>query len=441
MISKLASLRHHAGFIKYFKNTSWLFAEKILRMVVGLFVGVWVARYLGPEQFGLLSYAGSFVGLFAALATLGLDSIVIRELVKDERRSEVLLGTAFWLKLVGAGTVLILLEGTVQFTSGDRYTNTLILLIAAAMIFQSFNVINFYFQARVLSKYIVYANMIALSLSGLAKISLILYEAPLIAFAVVVLFDSVVSALGMLYFFRKYSAIKFKNLRFSPSAAAALLKDSWPLIFSGIAISVYMKIDQVMIKEMVNSEAVGQYAAAVKLCEAWYFIPVVIASSLFPAIINAKKQSEALYYVRLQRLYNFMVWLALVIAVAMSFLGGWIVDLLYGSQYSQASDVLIVYVWSGVFVFFGTAWSKWMVLENQQATILKLHILSMISNVILNLILIPHFGIIGATLATLISYALGHTVFALFFKNQVPAVKMFWATLNVKQVLQNKGFQ
>ena len=148
--------------MKYFKNTSWLFAEKILRMVVGLLVGVWVARYLGPEKFGLLSYALSFVGLFSIVATFGLDEIVVREIVKDESRRDGLIGTAFWLKLFGAFVVLLALAFAVKFTSNDDNTNILVFIIASALIFQSFNVVDFYFQSKVMGKFIVYANLISL---------------------------------------------------------------------------------------------------------------------------------------------------------------------------------------------------------------------------------------------------------------------------------------
>jgi len=203
MIKKLNQLKNHQGFMKYFKNTSWLFAEKILRMVVGLFVGIWVARYLGPEQFGLFSYAQSFVGLFTAIATLGLDGIVIRELVKDESSRDELIATAFWLKLMGAIGVLLVLAIAVNFTSNDTYTNTLVFIIASATILQSFNVIDFYFQSKVLSKYVVFANIISLFISSLVKIALILKEAPLEAFAWVIVFDSFVLAFGFGYFYIK----------------------------------------------------------------------------------------------------------------------------------------------------------------------------------------------------------------------------------------------
>jgi O-antigen/teichoic acid export membrane protein len=407
MIAKLKSLKNNQGFIKYFQNTSWLFAEKILRMVAGLFVGIWVARYLGPEQFGSFSYAQSFVGLFTAIATLGLDGIVVRELIKDQKHKDELIATAFWLKVMGAIGVLTILAIATNFTSNDSSTNILVFIIASSTIFQTFNVVDMYFQSKVMSKYIVYVNIISLFISSLVKITLILNEAPLIAFAWVVLFDSFVLAIGFIYFYIKNNLeLKIKNLTFNKSMAVDLLRDSWPLILSGIAVSVYMKIDQVMINEMLNAEAVGQYAAAAKLSEAWYFIPIVIASSLFPAIINVKKQSEELYYKRLQKLYNLMVWIAIAIALPMTFLSDWIINQLYGTQYNLAGSVLMIHIWAGVFVFLGVAASRWFVAENLQKYSFYRTFAGAVVNVALNYILIPIYGIHGAAFATLISQAM-----------------------------------
>lgn len=397
------NLKQRPNLRRYFANTSWLLGEKILRMVVGLFVGVWVARYLGPEKFGLLSYAQSFVWLFATIATLGLDGIIVRQLVKEESKRDVLLGTAFCLKLIGAIGVLLGLTIAINFTSNDRYTNILVFIIASATIFQSFNVIDFYYQANVLSRYVVYANVISLFFSSIIKIVLILYEAPLVAFAWTIVFDSVVLAVGFIYFYL-HNQFSFRAWKFKKSIAVSLLKDSWPLILSGMVISIYMKIDQVMIKEMMNAEAVGQYAAAVRISEAWYFIPVVISASLFPAIINAKKQSEELYYVRLQKLYGLMIWLAIAIALPMTFLSDWVVHLLYGGQFNQAGSVLMIHIWAGVFVSLGVASGMWLLNENLQIFSTINTTIGAIVNVVLNYILIKRIGIEGAAWATLISY-------------------------------------
>ncbi|MFT6248628.1 MAG: O-antigen/teichoic acid export membrane protein [Cognaticolwellia sp.] len=407
---KLTNLKNNQGVMKYFKNTSWLFGEKILRMILGLFVGIWIARYLGPEQFGLFSYAQSFVALFATFATLGLDGIVIRSLVKDESHRDKLLGTAFILKLVGAILVLLLLAVAVFFQSNDHQTNLLIFIIASATIFQSFNTIDFYFQSKVLSKYVVYSNVFSLLLSSIIKVILILNEAPLIAFAYVILFDSLVLACGFIYFYFK-NELQVFAWSFDKKLAKSLLKDSWPLILTGLVISMYMKIDQVMIKNMLDLNAVGQYAAAVRLLEIWYFIPVVISSSLFPAIINAKETSKKLYYSRLQRLYDLMAWVAISIAITVIFLSDWLVHLLYGVQFSEASGVLMIQIWSVIFVFLGVASSKWFIAEGLQKYSFYRTLAGAVLNVILNFILIPLYGIYGAAIATLVSQIVASYLF------------------------------
>lgn len=415
MISRIRSLRAHQGFMRYFANTSWLFGEKILRMVVGLFVGIWVARYLGPEQFGLFSYAQSFVGLFTAIATLGLDGIVVRELVKDESRRDELIGTAFYLKLIGAIAVLIVLAVAIQFTSNDQYTNILVFIIASATIFQAFNVVDMYFQAKVLSKYVVFANIISLFISSIVKIVLILNDAPLIAFAWATLFDSVVLALGFIYFYLKNnSKFKFQNLKFTKATAVALLKDSWPLILSGIVVSIYMKIDQVMIKEMLDNEAVGQYAAAVRISEAWYFIPAVIASSLFPAIISSKKQSEELYYARLQKLYDLMVWFGILLVLPLWFFSDLIILTLFGEPFANAIDVFEVTIFILILIFISSVHGKWLLSEGLQRYSLFYSIMGVISNVVANLYFIPKYGIVGAAYGTVLAQTVPYL---LLFRN------------------------
>lgn len=401
--SKLSELKQHLGFMKYFKNMSWLVAEKILRMTVGLFVGIWVTRYLGPENFGLFSYTQSFVALFSVFAALGLNSILVRELVKDQSKRDVLLGTIFLLKLIGAIIVLILLGFATALQNNDALTNTLIFIIASGTVFQSFNVINFYFQSVVLSKFVVFSRTIVLFISSIIKVFLMLNEAPLIAFAYVGLFNGFFLSCNFIYFYFKNNLSIFQ-WSFSIQMAKSLLKDSWPLILSGILITIYMKIDQIMIKEMLGIEAVGQYAAAVRLSELWYFIPIIIVSSLFPAIINAKKKMGEEYQLKLQMLYDLMTWLAIAIALPMTFLSDWVVNLLYGEQFNQAGSVLMIHIWAGIFVFLGVASGKWLLNENLQLFSAVNTAIGACINIGMNYILIPKLGIEGAAWATLISY-------------------------------------
>ena len=399
--------------MKYFKNTSWLFGEKILRMIVGLFVGIWVARYLGPEQFGLFSYAQSFVGLFVAIAGLGLDGIIVRELVKDESKRDALLGTAFRLKLIGALLVLIALAIAVNLSEQDSLTTLLIFTIASATVFQSFNVIDFYFQAKVLSKYIVYANIISLLISSMVKVGLILNDAPLLYFAYSILFDNFILICGFLYFYRN-KALFVSRWYFDKKLARSLLKDSWPMILSGLVISVYMKIDQIMIKEMMNVEAVGFYSVAVKLTEIWLFITVAITSSIFPSIIKAKNISVDLYENRILNLYRVLFFISFVIAIFLSFFSEEIVMVLFGNSFYPSVQILVVYAWSNIFVFMNNASWKWYQIENLQKIAMVRLTLGALINVILNILFIKSYGLVGAAYATIISYSI-----AVYFGNLI----------------------
>jgi len=401
--AKFHKIELSSGFKKYFLNTGWLLFFNVFEMIIALFVGVYVARYLGPNNYGLFSYAGSFVGLFSAIAALGLDNIVVRELVKNEKKRDELLGTTFVLKIIGSILMLIAIVIAVRFTNNDSFTNLLIFVIAIGTIFQSFNVINFYFQSRVLSKYTVYAQIFATILCSVIKLLLIHLNMGLIYFAMVTLLQSIILASGFVAMYIKQKLNLF-SWRPKLDLAKKLLSDSWPLILSGMAISIYMKIDQVMIKNMLDAKAVGNYAVAVRLAEVWYFIPMAITNSLFPAIINAKKISEKLYYERLQKLYNLMTWSAIGIALPIMLFSHNIIKLLFGIQYQEAIGVLQIYIWAGVFVFLGCASGRWFLVENLQLLGSIYSFLGSILNVLLNILLIPKYGIVGAAWATLISY-------------------------------------
>ena len=170
-----------------------------------------------------------------------------------------------------------------------------------------------------------------------------------------------------------------------------------------------------MIKEMLDPESVGNYSAAVSLSEAWYFIPMAITSSVFPAIINAKKHSEELYYQRLQKLYDLMVWLAVTIALPTTFLAPWIIRVLYGEVFSQAAGVLSIHIWAGVFVFLGVASKNWLLTENLQIFSTINTSIGALANIVLNYILIKNMGINGAAISTLISYFIAAYLCLAFF--------------------------
>ena len=417
-MQRLKALKSHQGFMKYFKNTSWLFGEKILRMIAGLFIGIWVARYLGPEQFGLFSYAQSFVGLFTVIATLGLDGIIVRELVKDESRRDELIGTAFWLKVMGAIGVLIIVAISVNFTSNDTYTNTLVFIIASATIFQSFNVVDMYFQSKVMSKYVVYANIISLFISSIVKIALILNDAPLVAFAWVVLFDSFISSLGFIYFYIKNNSdLRIKHLTFKSETAFSLLKDSWPLIFAGIAISINMRIDQVMLKEFLGSESVGYYAAAVKISEAAIMVPHLIARSIFPSFVKSCKDNYKLFTKKIEQGYKYLFYFTFFIAACIYLLADFIITSTFGSEFLDSVYILQISCFLILLSSIGAINGIYFKTLNKQNKLMNRQIIMMIFNIIFNYLLIPVYGPSGAMISVVISSFISFILYDLIDKD------------------------
>jgi PST family polysaccharide transporter len=393
-------------------NTGWLFADRILRMGVGLFVGVWVARYLGVQQFGVFNYATAFVALFSTLSTLGLDAIVVRSIVREPEKRAEILGTAFWLKLLGGIAALVLAVSCIMVVRhDDSLTISLVAILSSVGIFQAFDTIDLWFQSQVQSKYTVIAKNTAFVVITLVKVILISIHAPLIAFAWAALGEIGLGAIGLIIYYRVrgYSPWLWP---WSLPLAKTLLKESWPLILSGVTIMIYMRIDQIMLGQMVGDKAVGLYSAATRISEVWYFIPMARASSVSPAIYAAKEVSESLYYRRIEQFLRLLSWLSIVVAVPMSFLSGTIITILFGKSYEASAYILAIHIWASLFVFMGVGTSSWFIAEGLTQFALRRTIIGAITNVFLNIFLIPAYGGVGAAIATVISQA-----FASFLSN------------------------
>lgn len=402
MIKNLFSKDSTPSFKKYLANTTWLITERTLRLLITFFIGVYIARYLGPDQFGVLSYALSYIAIFMAIGTLGLDSIIVKYLViNPEMRSDVI-GTAFYLKLVGTFLMWILLALSLMLVENDTLTTNIIGILALSTIFHAFNVIDYSFQAEVKSKYVTYVLFSQLIFSSVAKLFLINTQLPLIWFSYIYFLDALLVALGLCIIFL-WNNNKISLWTYKSHLGLKLLKQSWPLMLSSIAVTLYMRIDQIMIKEMLGIKDVGIYSVAVQLSEAFYFIPIVITASLFPAIINAKKIDLDYYDKQMKRLYSLMIWGAIIIAVAATFISPWLIPLLYGNEYSESAQVLTINIWAGVFVFLGLASGKWLINENLQMFAMYRTLLGLFINIFLNLLLIKSHGIYGAAISTLIS--------------------------------------
>lgn len=385
-------------------------------MGLGLFVGVWVARYLAPESYGTLNFAMAFVSFIIPLASLGLDTIVIREIVKNPSSAGCTL-TSAWLLQFMAGLLAIGINATAIFLMRpyDATSQVLVVILSSTILIKSFNVFDLWFQSEVRSGPAVVTRTIALLFSAAVKVSMILNGLTVVAFAAVSVLEAALVAAGLALSFRIF-ATKGTLTKPAIERMVGLLKNGWPLILTGFMIIIFMRTDQLMLGQMIGDTEVGIYSAATRIAEIWYFIPMSVAASVFPALITSKQNSETQYMARLQALYSAMTWMSLAFAGFISFFSPHIVRLLYGPEYSAAAPVLTLSAWGGVFVAQGVARGKWIIIENLQHYTMWYIGGAAAINIALNLILIPKYGSQGAALASVAAQASAVIIIPLFIR-------------------------
>lgn len=410
----IAKIKNNKGFIKYFKNTLWYLIEKLLRLIFGLFVGVWVARYLGPKQYGQLNYVIAFVGLFTPLSKLGLDGIISREVAKNDNNTDSILSTTLLLKLIVSIILVFISSFYMLFSKKDLIYFYLSIILSSTLVFKSFEVLEFYFRAKVKAKYISIATIFSLTLSSIIKIYLIIMKFSLIYFAIINLVEVLFIAIILFgYFLNENYVLSLRKI--SLNLGQKLIKESWPLIIGSFFAIIYLNIDKVMIEGILDSSSVGQYSAAVKVSTIWYFIPMSIGWSIQTAIVNAKKINEKLYYTRLQLLTTVTVIIAYLLIIPIAIFSKEIIFLLFGENYIKGGEVLVIHIFSSLFIFLNVGRSLWILNESYFKFEMSANILGGILNIVLNLYFIKKFGIVGAAWATLCSYLFSFFLSGAFF--------------------------
>jgi len=411
--SVLVKLKHQ-GFRRYFKNTSWVFFGRIITLIFSFFVGVYIARYLGPEKYGILNYVMSFVLIFSFIPAFGIDIILMRELVKYPDKKDQLLGTSFLIKVFG-GLLAICAVTLVSFIVGNGWSvNLLVLFFSFTFIFQAFNVLDTWFASQVLSKNVVLSQIFATASSAILKLIFIVLNFSIFWILLAFVFESVFLAVGLISFYKK-ADLSFSSWNFDKSYCISLLKVSWPLMLSTLFGVIFLRIDQIMLKFYLGVESVGVYSAAAKLSEVMYFIPGLLVASLFPAIVNAKIVHDSLFEGRLKKLYSMMIIISFSISTVVYLLSDYLVIKIFGSAYVSATAILKIYIWSLVPIFLGNVINQYLIIENFTKISLFLSVASATINVVLNLYLIPKYGMIGAAWATVLS-AFSIIIFPVLFK-------------------------
>ncbi|MGX5173624.1 flippase [Aliikangiella sp. IMCC44653] len=388
----------------FLTSISWLTLEKAMQLASALIIGIWIANYLGPQNFGFFSYAQSIISILIAIAMFGMDGIIVKDLTQNKHQLDSILSSALILKLTGSLVACLILTLILVTSNQNSSENWLLIVIGSSLLLQCFTVFELYFQSQVKNQYPAFAKITALLISALLKVILILNQAPLLYFGIAILIESICFSSLIFYFFYKQLGRAYV---YSPSLkkCTELLRSSWPLALSGLSIILYLKIDQIMIEKMLNSEQVGIYAAAAKISEAWYFLPIIISNTVFPALVKLKAGEQKTYFEFLRNIYTTMSWLAILIAIPTYLYSEEIVLFLFNASYLPAASVLSLHVWSGIFVFWLHASGRYLIAEGLHMHALFRNLIGAIVNISLNFYLIPTLGIWGAALATLISYA------------------------------------
>ncbi|MFZ4854986.1 MAG: flippase [Desulfuromonadaceae bacterium] len=400
---------------KIIGNTGWLFFDKGLRLGMGLLVSAWMARYLGPELFGTYNYALAFVMIFSTLANLGLDGIVVRDIVRDPACMDETLGSAFVLKFIaGILTLLVTSASIALLRPNDTLIFWMVTITAAGTVFQAFDTIDFWFQSQVCSKNVVYVRSVAFLLISFVKIALILAHAPLVAFALAGLGEVAIAAVGLVIAYKRNGRY-LRDWSASIPRVKKLLEDSWPLILGGLFLSIHARIDQVMLGQMISQQEVGYFSAATKLIDVLGFVPVIIYSSVAPEITNAKVQGEQIYFDKLAHVYRVMTILFLVTAVPVLLVADWLVVFLYGSEYQAAGKLLCLYVIRLFFTNIGMGKALFITNENLFRYAMLTALIGSISNIGLNYLWIPTYMSVGVIWAMIVSFAVSTFAVDIFF--------------------------
>ncbi|MEN9662638.1 MAG: hypothetical protein RL324_1587 [Verrucomicrobiota bacterium] len=404
-MQQLADVVVKPGFQKAAANFGWLLAERAARLVLGVVVGFLVARHLGPESLGRLSYAIALVTLAGSVVSFGLDQIVRRDLLTaPDTAASLLAGTALFRLVAGVTAYALVILLLVLGIGLSQREGQLLAIVGLTLLQPAAMVPDLWLQAHLKARYSVWAQTASLAVGAGLRIWLIATDAPLTAFAWVVVAEALLAAAGIILLARR-AGLRFGFGALQSTDTRRLIGEAWPLMFASVAVVIYMKIDEVMLRHMAGAAAVGIYSAATRLTEIWYFLPMALGSSLLPALLRARERGAAADATRLQQYYDLNAAVAYGLSVPMALAAPWVVAAAYGPEFAGSAPIVAIHIWSSVFVFLGVARGQWLVNEGLQKFYLAATMAGAVANVGLNLIFIPRWGGVGAAWATLISYA------------------------------------
>lgn len=378
-------------------NTAWLMLDKIVRMLLGLTVGAWVARYLGPSLYGELAYSIALVALFQTIANLGADGIIVRSIVRDMNDVSQILGSAIWLRIVfGIFSWLLVIALVFILQPGNYNALIIVSIVGGILVFQATDTIDLWFQSQNQNKRTVIPKLLAYVFTNGIKIILILNSAPLLFFAAALLVDVIISSIGLWYSYKKFPSEN--RWIFKYPVAKSILKESFPYLVSGLATMLYMRIDQVMIREYVGVEELGLYSAALTLSTFWAFIPMTLYIALGPYIAEKKLESEAAYYKSLELTFSIFGALGISVVAVTILIGPNAIDLLFGEAYASAKNMLLLHIFTNLFIFLGIGQGLWIINDELGRINIYKTFIGLLVCLIGNILLVPRYGAIGSAI-------------------------------------------
>ncbi len=399
---------------KFLANTGWMVGERVFQMAISLVIGMITARYLGPANYGLINYTASFISMFFTICTLGLEGVIIKQFVDHPEQEGVSLWTGIVMRCISSTLSMLSITIIVWLLNPKDYLTLVVAVIQSiALFFRSFELIDYWYQSRLQSKYVTIIKTTAYILVSVYKVILLVLKKDIRWFAFSNTLDMIIIAILLVCSYFKNGGSGF---HVSVSIGRSLIKQSYHFILSGLMVTVYGQLDKILIGKMIDNTSVGLYSVAITICGLWTFIPQAIINSARPIIMQAKKLNEEKYIRRLKQLYAAIIWIGIAFSTTVTILSKYIILFLYGKDYLGATASLMIVVWSASFSLVGSARGIWILCENKNQYVKKYLFWGMVCNLLLNFTLIPLIGIEGSAIATLVTQIVTCLIAPLLYK-------------------------
>lgn len=421
---------------KFIKNSGWMVFSRIYQMIFSLIVGSLTARYLGPSNYGVINYGLSYVNIFNTICSLGLEGVIVKRIINNPKEEGELIGTSILLRILSSVFSIIGLIIFFNCSGSDTVTTVVAIIQAVSLIFNIYEILELWLQAKLMSKYATIAKCIAITCVGIWKISMLMLNVSVEFFAFTTIIESVVTLLVLVI---SYVKLKGPKIKVKISLTKEILVEGSQFLLSSLCIIIYTRMDKIMLGAFIDNASVGIYSAALVISELWQFIPMAIINSSRPLLLQYKKENEETYNNRVKLIYAIIILMGLVVGIAIILFGKLAIRILYGNEYLDAYVPLSILVWASTFAVLGSARTTWLITENKEKYLKIFVFVGAIVNLFLNLILIEKYKMIGVAIATLIAQIVVAIIVPFLFKETRVSTIHIFQSMNFKKMFKYKS--